>query len=103
MVDLEKLSLEELRKLRRDVDAEIKNFGDRKRQKALAEVEAFARERGLNPTDLSELARRRTRKPAKPKFANPADPAQTWSGRGRRPRWMEDALEKGKSLEDLTI
>ena len=103
MTDLDKLSLEELKKLQKEVAIEIKNFKDREKRKALAEVEAFARERGLNPADLSDLVRRRTRKPAKPKYANPADPAQTWSGRGRRPRWLEQALAQGKSLEDMAI
>ena len=103
MVDLEKMSLEELKKLQKDVANEIKNFKDRDKKKKLAEVEAFARERGLNPADLSELVKRRTRKPAKPKYANPADPAQTWTGRGRRPRWIEEALAKGKTLDQMAI
>ncbi len=103
MVDLEKMSLEELKKLQKDVANEIKNFKDRDKKKKLAEVEAFARERGLNPADLSEIARRRTRKPAKPKYANPNDPAQTWSGRGRRPRWLDEALSKGNTLDEMAI
>ncbi len=103
MFDLEKMSLEELKKLQKDVANEIRHYKDREKKKALAEVEAFARERGLNPSDLSEIARRRTRKPAKPKYANPEDPAQTWSGRGRRPRWLDDALERGKSLDEMAI
>lgn len=103
MIDLENLSLDELKKLRKEVDAEIRTFNDRKKRKALAEVEAFARERGLNPADLSEIAKRRTRKPAKPKYAHPDNPEQTWSGRGRRPRWLEEALAQGKTLEDMAI
>ena len=38
-----------------------------------------------------------------PKFQNPADPSQTWSGRGKRPRWFNDALASGKSEDDLRI
>jgi DNA-binding protein H-NS len=103
MIDLEELSLDELKKLRKDVDSAIKNFGDRKKRKALAEVEAFARERGLNPSDLSEIGKRRSRKPAQPKYAHPDNPEQTWSGRGRRPRWLDEALAKGRTLEDLAV
>jgi len=103
MIDLESLSLDELKKLRKDVDNEIRTFNDRKKRRALAEVEAFAREKGLNPADLSEIAKRRTRKPAKPKYAHPENPDQTWTGRGRRPRWLEDALNKGRSLEDMAL
>ena len=102
-MDLDALSLSELKQLRKDVDTAITNFTERERRKALAEVEAFARDRGLSPADLAGLAVKRTRKPAAPKYANPADPSQTWTGRGRRPRWVDAALASGKSLDDLSI
>lgn len=39
----------------------------------------------------------------KPKYRNPADPSQTWAGRGKRPRWFVDALAAGKKEKDLAI
>ncbi len=36
-----------------------------------------------------------------PKYRNPDDPSQKWSGRGRRPRWVTQALEAGRTLNDL--
>ncbi|GAB1378117.1 MULTISPECIES: H-NS family nucleoid-associated regulatory protein [Pararhodobacter] len=103
MIELESLSLKELKQLQKDVDAAITEFKDRERRKALAEVEAFARERGLTAADLTELSSKRTRKSAAPKYANPADPSQTWTGRGRRPRWVEAAFAEGKTLDDMAI
>lgn len=41
--------------------------------------------------------------PVAPKYRNPADAAQTWSGRGKRPRWFNDALKAGKKEKDLAI
>lgn len=38
-----------------------------------------------------------------PKYRNPADPSVTWSGRGKRPRWFNDALKAGKKEKDLLI
>lgn len=39
-----------------------------------------------------------------PKYRNPADATQTWSGRGKRPLWMVQALKKrGTTLESLLI
>jgi len=38
-----------------------------------------------------------------PKYRNPADAEQTWSGRGKRPRWFNDALKAGKKEKDLAI
>ena len=38
-----------------------------------------------------------------PKFANPDEPSQVWSGRGKRPQWVTEKLASGLSLEDLSI
>lgn len=103
MVDLTALSLKELKQLQKDVDAAVTDFKDRERRAALAEVEAFARERGLTPADLAGIAGKRTRRPAAPKYANPLDPSQTWTGRGRRPLWIIAAMAEGKSLDDMAI
>lgn len=46
---------------------------------------------------------KRTTGTVKPKFRNPADAAQTWSGRGKRPRWFNEALKAGKKDKDLLI
>ena len=85
MIDLQTMDLKDLKQLFKDVESAIADFKDRERNKALAEVEAFARARGLTAADLSTISGRKTRKSAAPKYANPANPAQTWTGRGRRP------------------
>jgi hypothetical protein len=38
-----------------------------------------------------------------PKYRNPDNSAETWSGRGKRPHWVEIALSQGVSLESLEI
>jgi DNA-binding protein H-NS len=38
-----------------------------------------------------------------PKFRNPAEPHQTWSGRGKRPHWVTELLSAGKSIQDFQI
>lgn len=102
-MDLDSLSLRDLKQLQKDVEAAINNFKDRERRKALSEVEVFLRERGLTAADLNDLGTKKTRKPSSAKYANPADPSMTWTGRGRRPRWADAALAEGKSLSDLAI
>lgn len=37
------------------------------------------------------------------KYRNPANPEQTWTGRGKRPRWLQQALDQGADLEDFAI
>jgi DNA-binding protein H-NS len=38
-----------------------------------------------------------------PKYRNPENPAETWAGRGLKPRWLAAALKSGKKLEDFSI
>jgi DNA-binding protein H-NS len=104
MLDLENMSLKELRDLRTKVDRSIAGFEDRKRRAAMAALEEAAREHGFSLTELTgaKPARRSGGKVA-PKYANPADASQTWTGRGRRPIWVQAALDSGKTLNDLEI
>ena len=41
--------------------------------------------------------------PVLPKFRNPAEPHQTWSGRGKRPHWVTELLDAGRSIQDFQI
>jgi DNA-binding protein H-NS len=38
-----------------------------------------------------------------PKYFNPSAPMETWSGRGKQPRWLVAALRSGHKLESLRI
>jgi len=38
-----------------------------------------------------------------PKYRNPDERSETWSGRGKRPRWMTRALLAGRSIEEFMI
>ena len=44
---------------------------------------------------------RRAYPPVLPKYRNPTPPFETWSGRGRQPRWLRIQLELGKQLDDF--
>ncbi len=48
---------------------------------------------------------RATRKLPKvePKYRNPANAAETWSGRGKQPRWLASYTSQGRSLEEFLI
>jgi len=38
-----------------------------------------------------------------PKYQNPDVPSETWSGRGKRPRWLNSAISAGHDLEEFVI
>lgn len=101
-LDFDKMSLKEMRDLRAKLDRAINSYEDRKRREALAAVEEAARVHGFNLADLTGGKTRRAGTVA-PKYANPDDPTMTWTGRGRKPRWIIENLENGKQLEDMLI
>lgn len=104
-MDLGSLSLKELKKLERDVAAAISSYETRAKTQALAELEAKAREFGFTLSELTgtSIVAKTTRTSAKPKYANPANRSETWTGRGRKPAWFAAALADGKSEADLAI
>jgi DNA-binding protein H-NS len=38
-----------------------------------------------------------------PKYRNPKIPSETWSGRGKQPRWLAAALKTGRKINDFKI
>ena len=110
--DLSKLSLSELRRLAKDVQKAIDSAEAKRRKDARVAVEKVAKEYGVSIAEL--LAERkakpkRRKKPsakkagAKPKYRNPTDPTQTWTGKGRRPKWYLDAIAAGNTETDLLV
>lgn len=102
-MDLDSLSLKDLKDLAKKVEARISDFEDRKKAEALAAVEAKAKSLGFTLSSLVGAPVAKKRKSAKAKYANPANRSETWTGRGRKPRWFVAALESGKSIDDLAI
>lgn len=102
-IDLNTLSAKELKQLQRDVEKAIASFEDRQKAEARAELEAKAKEMGFTLAELLGLEAKKTRAPAQAKYANPENPALTWSGRGRKPQWFSKALAAGKTPEDLSV
>lgn len=58
----------------------------------------------LFPNEYKDLASEAKGRVLKPKYRNPENPNETWSGRGRVPRWMERLMkERGMKKEDFLI
>ena len=90
------MSVEELWKIYEEIS-------DRLEAQKLAEKKILERRLvDLHPAKI-DLKARRPYPPVVPKFANPDDPSQVWSGRGKRPRWVTEKLASGLALEDLSI
>ncbi|MBK4214708.1 H-NS histone family protein [Paracoccus caeni] len=100
-IDIETLDIGQLKRLRKELDKAIENYEVRQKAKAIIAAENAVKEFGLTLANLGVTAK--TRKPVEVKYRNPEDATQTWTGRGRKPLWMEKALKAGKKLEDLSV
>ena len=96
------MSLDELKRLKRDLDKAIANFDKRRKAEAKHGLEEKAREYGFSLSELVDVKTTKRTETA-PKYRNPGNPEQTWSGRGRQPVWFRNAIEAGTELDDLKI
>jgi DNA-binding protein H-NS len=103
MDNINSLSLKELKELQSQVAKAIASFEDRKKKIAFVDLQEMARAKGFTLEELTGISVVRRRAPAVAKYANPADATDTWSGRGRKPRWFLKALASGRTPEDLSI
>lgn len=104
-VDLSKLSIQELQELAREIENEIVTRREQDRERVLQQMRDLAASVGMTLEEFLRQERGRGRAVsaggAAVKYRHPDDPGLTWSGRGKRPNWVNDALASGKTLEDL--
>ena len=93
--DLNSMSVDQLWALRSEIDAILP------RRIAAEKTKLEKRLRQLGANNIS--GERRPYPRVFPKYRNPADPAETWAGRGRQPRWVTEQLRSGKKLDDFRI
>ncbi len=100
-VDLSKLSIEEMEILAKDIEAEIISRREADRERVLAQMRELAASIGTTPEELFRRTGKIPEKVVAAKYRHPDNPALSWSGRGKRPLWVVEALASGKTLEDL--
>ncbi len=108
-----------IRKQRELLDKKEQALKSKSHDKVLAKIVALAKEAGLTTADISKALNSgkatktsKTNKAAKkstlagkkvaPKYRNPANPEQTWTGRGVSPTWVQ-ALKAAGTLDSALI
>lgn len=104
-INIRNLNHSQLTDLIQRARARQEELAKEKATKLRAKISAMVRAEGFAIEDVfaGSGARRGVRRKVKPKYRNPADPSQTWTGRGKRPRWYSAALASGKKEKDLLI
>lgn len=107
MPDISNLSVEELKRLQIEAEALIASKKDQAIEDAYNQIIAIAENVGYSVEELLELGEQKrkktTRKAVEPRYRNKNNAEETWTGRGKQPRWLVAELEKGAKLEDFLI
>ena len=90
------MPLDDLWNFHKRVESILQERLDRERQK----LENQLRELRLK---LGGTRERRQYPKVPQKFRNPANPEQTWSGRGKQPHWVRTWIASGAKLDDLRV
>lgn len=111
-VDIKSLSVKELGDLIVQAQKRIEELKRSQVSDLKRKLEAEARSAGFDIYDLFVKGAAPARaaggkggagRTVPPKYRNPGNASQTWTGRGKQPLWVRDALAGGKSLQDLLI
>ena len=112
-IRLSALNLKELESLQKKIQNEIKKRHSKTQEEGLKKIKLIAAEYGLSASELKNLSIVKSRKikskpgkkrgPVAPKYRDPSNSANTWTGRGRQPKWVEAFLGSGGRLDQITI
>lgn len=105
-INLKDLNANELDLLSQEIELRRAEIAKAAKDNALSEILEVLKKYNLVMDDILPLLPQKGGKniiKAPAKYANPNDPTQTWTGRGRKPAWIHEALEAGKSIEDLEV
>ncbi|EPQ2003729.1 H-NS family nucleoid-associated regulatory protein [Acinetobacter baumannii] len=105
--DISELSVEELKRLQEEAEALIASKKDQAIEDAYNQIIEIAENVGFSVEQLLEFGaqkrKKTTRKSVEPLYRNKNNAEETWTGRGKQPRWLVAEIEKGAKLEDFLI
>lgn len=105
-IDLKKLSNSQLNDLMQKAAKRKEELAVETLQKVRDRINKILSDEGLSLDQVFGARRGRSKTvkfKVKPKYRNPADATQVWTGRGLKPRWFAAALAAGKKEKDLLI
>jgi DNA-binding protein H-NS len=101
--DLDKLNYAELQELIRNAQAALAEKQAAAKNELKESFIAKAREAGISLEELFGKGRRGGKGSVAIKYRDPKNPENTWTGRGRMPRWLQAAVDGGKKKESFLI
>ena len=108
-IDLKALSPKELQALIENANAQMQEARVTQVRTVREKIDALLKGAGLTindvyPTRGGKKTASKKGTSVAPKYRNPSNASETWSGRGRQPVWFAEALKKrGVTAESLLI
>lgn len=102
--ELTRFTYAELLELRAMVENEMEAKRETEILETRERMEEIAQRSGFTLAEIMSAPTPTRQKGAgAPKYQNPDDPEQTWTGRGKRPGWLSELLLKGRAIEEFEI
>ena len=101
-MNLKSMSIDGLVGLRDQVNAALSAKVIDQRRALESELSKLGRFQGAGRAKAA-FGRGGARGAVAPKYRNPENPAETWAGRGLKPRWLTAAIKTGKKPDDFLI
>jgi DNA-binding protein H-NS len=105
-MQLDHLSLNELQVLSARAAQEIEKRRSQVRKEGLEKIKSIVAEYGFTPDEIKSLIGSRltaNRGKVAPKYRDPNNSENMWTGRGRKPKWVGEFLAAGGDLQAIVI
>lgn len=102
MSQFDHMSLGELTEAKAEIEKLIIQRQKELKSELLRDFRQKAENAGIDFNELiAPVVKKKTQ--SAPKYRNPENSKETWSGKGRQPRWVQNQLSQGRKLEDLEV
>jgi DNA-binding protein H-NS len=103
-IDYNALSVKELGSVITEAQTAIEAKRDLEIAEIQGEITSLVEARGYSIEDIFPTGGK-VKKKSKlaPTHQDPNNPSNTWTGRGRKPKWLTEALEGGAKIDDFVI
>jgi DNA-binding protein H-NS len=107
-LNLESMSIDEMWQLHEKIIQILSDKLTSEKRELEKRLAKLRQDKTMRPASLDQPSKERVQERRKypkvfPRYRNPDNHSETWSGRGKQPRWLAAALTKGRAIEEFKI
>ena len=102
--EFNEMSVRELEELQNKLKEALDSVKNKRLAEVKTEIEDILAREGFTFEEVFGFGKHGKRFPNNPpKYRNPDNPEQSWSGKGKRPNWLAEKIKAGADKEDFRI